>query len=113
MTTKSERIRAVELRLREWARHRAAVHTQYEAMMALTGADSESALWRPVFALWEAYTEAVRESVGDGEHWLQWYEQECGMGKRPKEVKSLSGRRIRVGTLRELARVICDQAEAL
>ena len=112
MTTKAERICAVELRLREWARHRAAVHAQYEAMMALTNADSESALWRPVFALWEAYTEAVSEAVGDRDHWLQWYEQDCGMGKRPKELTSLSGRRIRVRTLRDLARVICDQAEA-
>lgn len=93
-------------RLEAWADRQRHLQAQYEALRALTNADFECALLAPVWSVWSAYTVAVSELVGDENEWLQWYEQECDMGRRPKEVTSLGGKTIKVRTLRQLARVI-------
>ncbi len=94
-------------RLEAWKRRHTALMEQYDALHRLTGAMSDCDLLLPVFDIWSAYTVAVSELVGDREEWLQWYELECDMGRRPKEVTNLGGDvTIRVKTLRQLARVI-------
>lgn len=108
MSDKVERRRVVELKLKKWAGNQRALHASYAAMKALTGSESDSLLWNPVFNLWDAYTDLVSADVGDSDEWLRWYELECGMGKQPKEVQSLFGRTRTVRTLRDLAAVICD-----
>jgi hypothetical protein len=94
------------LRLEAWADRQRKLTAQYEALQALTGADVECALLAPVWPIWTAYTVAVSELVGDENEWLQWYELECEMGRRPTEVTSTAGKKITVRTLRQLARVI-------
>lgn len=93
-------------RLEPWAARHKAMMWQYKLFRETTGAMPDCNLWRPIFDLWTAYTVAVSEIVGDKDEWLQWYELECDMGARPKEVESLSGIKIRVRTLHQLARVI-------
>jgi hypothetical protein len=96
----------IVLRLEAWADRQRKLTAQYEALKALTGADCECELLKPVWSVWSAYTVAVSELVGDNNEWLQWYELECDMGRRPREVTSLGGKTIKVRTLRQLARVI-------
>ena len=93
-------------RLEAWADRGRKLHAQCDALHALTGTDYDSALLAPVWAVWSAYTVAVSELVGDKSEWLQWYEMECGMGRKPKQVTTLSGKTIKVRTVRQLARVI-------
>lgn len=95
-------------RLQAWADRQRKLQAQYEALRALTGADPDCALLAPVWSVWSAYTVAVSELVGDKEEWLQWYETECDMGRKPKEVVSWGGRTIKVRTLRQLARVFAS-----
>ena len=93
-------------RLEAWAMRQRELTVQYEALRALTNAGSDCALLKPVWSVWGAYTVAVSELVGDTNEWLQWYELECDMGRKPMEVTSLGGKTIKVRTLRQLARVI-------
>lgn len=95
------------LRLEAWAKRHKALSTQSDALHALTRADADCALMEPVWDVWRAYTVAVSELIGDTNEWLQWYQEECNMGKTPKVVR-LSGRTIKVRTLRQLATVIRD-----
>lgn len=106
--TKAQRLDQVVVRLQAWAARQQAIDKQYNALRALVGCDLESPLLAALFDVWTAYTVAVSEIVGDKAEWLQWYELECDMGRRPKEVHSTGGRKIKVRTLRQLARVICD-----
>lgn len=107
MTAKSDRIRAVETRLQAWAARHRALQAQCAALHAITGAAPDCALLQPVYSVWGAYTVAVSELIGDTSEWLQWYEEECDMGRSPKEVRHIEGKSITVRTLRDLARVIC------
>ena len=99
-------IEEIVKRLEAWAERQRKLHAQYEALKALTSASPECALMAPVWSVWGAYTVAVSELIGDEDEWLQWYELECDMGRRPKEVTSTGGKTIKVRTLRQLARVI-------
>jgi hypothetical protein len=96
----------IVMRLNAWATRQRLLTAQYKALQALTNADCECALLRPVWDVWSAYTMAVSELVGDTNEWLQWYELECDMGRKPKEVTSLGGKTVKVKTIRQLARVI-------
>jgi hypothetical protein len=95
-------------RLQAWANRQRKMQAQCKALRALTGADPDCALLAPFFSVWSAYTVAVSELIGDKEEWLQWYETECDMGRKPMEVVSLGGRTVKVRTLRQLARVIAS-----
>lgn len=100
-------LKHIEERLRHWKRLHSDLMTVYGDMNTLTGAMTDSKLMSPVFAIWEAYTAAVSELIGDEAEWLQWYELECDMGKRPKSVV-LSNCELEVKTLRHLAKIIAD-----
>ena len=93
-------------RLKCWKRRHAELMAVYNAMGKLTGADRYSTLFTPIFDLWNDYTVAMSELIGDKAEWLQWYEIECYMGKTPMTVVLRDGREIRVKTLRQLATVI-------
>lgn len=104
----------IEKRLRKWkAMHagqamHAGLNKAYDKLHALTEAMPGCALMAPMFDLWDAYTAAVGESVGDRGQWLQWFEAECYMGRNPTEVVLSDGREVRIRTLRQLARLIAD-----
>lgn len=106
--TKAERIKQTTLRLEFWAQRITAINTQYAALSAITGPGVGSPLWDAIFSTQNAYTVAVSELVGDECEWLNYYQLDCEMGKRPREVKLPSGNAITLKTLRDLARVICD-----
>lgn len=92
-------------RLEAWKKHKEIVESQYQAFKALTDVSPECPLFDMVFRLWDAYTVAVSEIVGDKDALLNWYEMECDMGKNPMGV-FLHGKKVKVKTLRKLAQVI-------
>ena len=97
-------------RLTEWAGHQARVSAAYRAFADLTGAAPDSPFMGPMADLWESYTKAISEIVGDdGAYWLEWYEYECDMGKSPKEVDFPDGRQTAIATLADLAKLIADE----
>ena len=100
----------IEERLKHWKRRQNELMAAYGDLAKLTSAMPDCKLLRPVFDVWTAYTVAVSELIGDRDEWLQWYELECDMGKRPKAVAFADGRELEVKTLRHLARVIADGA---
>lgn len=93
--------------LEAWAALNKAIAVQFERLRELTGADCESQLLAPVYAMQNAYTAMVAEKIGDGSEWLFWYELEGHMGRTPMTAQTEPGgphRRIR--TLKQLAKVI-------
>ncbi len=93
-------------KLEPWKARHDALMAQYDALKALAGTPPDCALWAAIFDVWSAYTQAVSEQVGDDGEWLQWYELECDMGRKPMDAKSDTGVTLRVRTLRQLARAI-------
>lgn len=93
-------------RLEAWKKLHDALDQQAKALEHLTGAMPDCQLMRPVWGVWSAYTVAVSELIGDDNEWLDWYQFECDMGRKPLEVSSLGGKTVTVRTLRQLARVI-------
>lgn len=72
--------------LQAWAAQQAALKEQTDLLERLTGAGPDSPLLTPVFEIWDAYTRLVAEKVGDTQNWLEYFEFDCEMGARPKEV---------------------------
>lgn len=97
-------------RLGEWAARKERFSAACRAFADLTGAAPESAFMGPIFALWEGYTRAIGEIVGDKGEWLEWYEYDCDMGKRPKGAEFQDGRKITIATLADLSKLIADEA---
>ncbi len=56
---------------------------QYDAFCQLTGAGPEAPLFKPVWGMFERYTDSVAALVDDNNGWLDWYCYECGMGSSP------------------------------
>lgn len=81
------------------------LNAQAEALHNLTLAAPESPLVTALWSIWEAYTITLAENLSDQGEWLLWYWLECDMGTNPMAV-TLSGKDLRVRTLRHLARVI-------
>ena len=98
-------------RLTEWQCRHEKFSAAYRAFADLTGAAPESAFMGQILALWDAYTKAVSEIVGDlsRESWLDWYAYECDMGKSPKDVEFQDGRQTVIATLADLAKLIADE----
>lgn len=99
----------IEERLRHWKRRHGEMMAAYDALYRLTGCSPESQLSTALFDVWTAYTVAISEIVGDHDEWLQWFQSECDMGKRPKTMRFADGRELTVKTLRHLARVIATK----
>lgn len=94
-------------RIEAWVKLHADLMEQYHALQALTGADPDCALFKPIFTLWDSYTIALSELIGDEDEWLQWYATECEMGNKPKNVLIPGDtKQYRVKTIQQLARVI-------
>lgn len=93
-------------KLEEWKAQQEHFQAAYKLFRDAFGAEPDAPAMDPLFKLWDAYTAAIGELVGDGEDWLSWYEYECDMGERPKEVSFPDGREIVVATLEDLAGLI-------
>lgn len=94
-------------RLLEWQRIYDQWQAQYEALQALTKCGPEAPIALAMGQMWDAYTNAVAREVGDEEDWLGWYCWENDMGAKGQEVRTISGKTIKVRTVKQLARVIC------
>lgn len=92
--------------LQAWARRHAQLQAQMDALAAIFVRNFDGPLFDAVWSTWNDYTQALSRIVGDDEDWLGWFESECDMGKRPQVVISASGRKIRVRSVAQLARVI-------
>ena len=108
MTKTKNRIEAAMPILEEWAAHKAELDKQFDALSGALGLIVEGPLPNAVWSMWDSYTAAVSERIGDDFEWLQWFWLENDMGRRGFEVKSIGGRSMKVKTLRDLARVIYD-----
>lgn len=93
-------------RLEVWQKRQKELTKQYEKLRAMTGAMPDCELLRPIFDIWMGYTVAVSELIGDKDEWLQWYEFECDMGRKPMAVTMPNGVSIKVKNIKQLARVI-------
>lgn len=97
----------IEKRLYWWSCRHKELTKQAEALRAVTGGDYDAPLMAAVWAVWNAYTVAVGELVGDSDEWLQWYETECSMGRTPKMAyRAFGSDGVNVRTIKQLARVI-------
>lgn len=105
---KADRIKAILPHLEKWAAHKVELDRQFEALRALMGCGVEAPLPDAVWRLWDSYTDAVSQVVGDTDDWLAWFSMENAMGAKGLEVHSLGGRSKKIRTLRDLAAVICD-----
>lgn len=104
-------------RLKAWADLHAKLSAPLDAFTALTDGATDSPLLNPVYALWDAYTKEISSVVGDTAEWLDWYEFQCEMGKKPMSVefyalgedgqKSDQKTTVVVDGLDRLAEVIC------
>ena len=80
---------------------------QYDALHALTKCGPEAPIALAMGRMWDGYTNAVAQIVGDESEWLDWYCWENEMGAKGLEVTSTSGKTIKVRNVQQLARVIC------
>jgi hypothetical protein len=109
-SAREQRIREVVARLVVWKDLYDKINHAQNELSRLTGADADTVLTGPMWQVWSAYTTNLSELCGDNNEWLDWYQYQCDMGKRPSEVDGLKGRKfpLKVKTLRHLALVICD-----
>lgn len=98
--------------LTAWKRRHAELDAAMEMLAAPFGRSFDGPVFDAVWSTWNDYTTALSRIVGDDEDWLGWYETECDMGRKPKEVHSLGGSVIRVRTLQQLASVIVSNRAA-
>lgn len=103
---KSERIAAMVPKLKAWQAHGRALYDAQGAAYKAIGSTFDSPFWDAIFDTWRSYTAAVAELVGDEEEWLEWFDVECDLGRRPKLMRFASGKEVRVRTVQQLARVI-------
>lgn len=97
-------------RLQVWSQHQESLTLQLDAFLALTGAEPDSKLLKPIYALWDAYTKEISCTVGDQEQWLDWYEYQCNMGRTPSSVEfgpQDDNKVVLVDSLERLTEVIC------
>ena len=67
-----------------WQAHHAAVTKLMEGMEASPiGLDFNSGMFLTVWNLFDAYTSTLSAEIGDFGEWLEWYQTEACMGKRP------------------------------
>lgn len=98
-------------RLNAWKKRYWAMMAQLESLQKLTGADWDSPMLESILQVWDAYTVAVSEQVGDQAGWLNYYQNECDMGNKPKETRATHGVPfIKLGTVKQLAKIIKDTA---
>ena len=89
-----------------------------KAFSEIFGSYAESPLINLYWNLWRAYTEEISIRLGDkkdehGYSWLDWYELECKMGKRPLKASATSdGNFIEIGDIKALARMIYETCSA-
>jgi hypothetical protein len=95
-------------RLEDWKAKCEATTAALDELNDLTGAMPDCRLLAPVHALWDAYTNAVSELIGDRGDWLGWYMYDCDMGAVPRTTQLTNDRIITVSTLADLAKVIID-----
>lgn len=109
-TTPPLSLKETLLCLEDWATHQKALTKPLDQLQALTGAMPDCALLEPIYSVWNVYTKMVSEKVGDAGNWLSYFEFDCEMGAKPKEVfwTGLGGKQISVkmSSLNQLARVI-------
>lgn len=102
-----KRTKDIEPRLMEWQAIYSDWQAQYEALQKLTRCGPEAPIALAMGRMWDAYSAAVSRDVGDDNDWIDWYCWENEMGAKGLEVTSISGKTVRVRTVKHLARVIC------
>jgi hypothetical protein len=96
-----------EDRLFNWAMRKVKKTQLEDQVHALFGTDHDSPMLKTINDLWDAYTVAVGQLVGDQDDWLQYFESECEMGREPREVVlKPGGKPIKLSSLKALERVI-------
>ena len=99
-------LKDIEARLEVWQSIHIEFMTSYDAFHDLTGALPDCELFNSVFRLLDAHTDSVSEVVGDHDEYLDWFAYDCEMGKKPKTVILKGGKKLKVATIKQLARLI-------
>ena len=106
--TKTEYLALTLPSLKTWAATYADFKKQMDALDALTCGNG-GPLYNAVWGMWDEYTRTLADLVGDTQEWLAWFQQECQMGAKPKEVSMRWGHSTKkVRTLRQLADVMWE-----
>ncbi len=93
-------------RLTAWQSTMTAMEDPQTALMAMT-AGVDGPLFQAIGQLMDDYTAAIAEIVGDEFDWLDWWQQECDYGKRPKEASASADDPLHlITTIEDLARLI-------
>ena len=95
-------------RLQLWAAQHRTMMAQLEALQTVTGADPDSPIRCMIDDLFQTYTVAVAELVGDWDEWLTWFAWENDMGKKRMSVSLPHGKCLPVSTLKQLAKIIAE-----
>ena len=97
--------------LTAWASRQRELTAQMEALFKVVGC-SDGPLFEAVWNAWNGYTDTLSRLIGDDQDWLSWYEQENRMGANGFEVTSVSGQKMHVRTLHQLAMLIAEGRQA-
>jgi len=73
-------------KLKKWKASHDKVQTQFTKLFDLVGGDFDSPFAKPIWEVWDDYTDTLSELLGDKYQWLVYYTCDCDMGKDPKEV---------------------------
>lgn len=92
--------------LQEWAKTITAIDREIGLLRAMF-LFVEAPITDAIYALADNYTEAISLQVGDKSDWLAYYWNERDMGRAgPTTVGMPCGTKVRLSTVRDLARVI-------
>lgn len=105
MMTTAEKLKLLQL----WECHSRSLDSAWDSLSSLTGADLESPLGKAVYFVFDDYTKAVAQLLGDQGGWLQWwlYENDRGTKKwSTAHPVTIGGKKFKARTLRDLLRII-------
>lgn len=92
--------------LQAWMDRHQSMEAMLDKLYAITQADPGSPLLAEINFLMDAHTRAVARIVGDTEGWLDWFESECELGKRPHQAALQGEKLTTIRTIKQLARLI-------
>ena len=92
--------------LGRWHASGLALSEQCAAFAKLTGYGYEAPLLNAIWRDRESYTDALSALLDDKGDWLSYFENECDMGRAPKEVRITSRKAIKLTTVKQLLKVI-------
>ena len=99
----------IEALLKQWAGKVQAVESALDQMVSVFGGTYDCDNANAICDITRAYTKLVAEKVGDNEGWLDYFRNECELGKTPREVTFCDGTSILLDSVDALIETILAQ----